>query len=120
MIFEMMSAICSRNWSDATVPKIDIKPTDLQAVQAILHRYVPDRDVRAFGSRVTGSVKPFSDLDLAVMGNVPLPHSILADLKEAFIESDLPFKVDIVDWAETKENFRNIIEAAYVVVQNGY
>ncbi len=114
-----MSVICSRNWSDATVPELDIKPADLKAVQAILRRYISDREVRAFGSRLSGTAKPFSDLDLAVMGNEPLPASILADLKDAFSESDLPFKVDIVDWAETRENFRRIIEAAYVVVQSG-
>ena len=101
------------------MPELDIKPADLKAVQAILHRYIPDREVRAFGSRVSGTVKPFSDLDLAVMGNIPLPAPILADLKDAFSESDLPFKVDIVDWAETRENFRAIIETAYVVVQSG-
>ena len=53
------------------------------------------------------------------MGSAPLPASILADLKEAFSESDLPFKVDIVDWAETKESFRRIIESACVIVQTG-
>lgn len=101
------------------MPELDIKPDDLKTVREILRRSVPDREVRAFGSRVSGKVKPFSDLDLAVMGSAPLPASKLADLKEAFSESDLPFKVDIVDWAETQENFRRIIEAAYVVVQNG-
>lgn len=100
------------------MPELDIKPADLKAVQAILHRYIPDREVRAFGSRVSGTVKPFSDLDLAVMGNIPLPAPILADLKDAFSESDLPFKVDIVDWAETQDNCRSTIEAAYVVVQD--
>lgn len=114
-----MSAICSLNWSDATVPELDIKPGDLKTVQAILCRTIPDREVRAFGSRVSGKIKPFSDLDLAVMGNEPLPASLLADLKEAFSESDLPFKVDIADWAETQENFRRIIETAYFVVQSG-
>jgi len=101
------------------VPELDIKTADLKAVQAILRRYIPDREVRAFGSRLSGTAKPFSDLDLAVMGNEPVPASILADLKDAFSESDLPFKVDIADWAETQENFRGIIEAAYVVVQSG-
>src|SRR3990172_13212738 len=115
----MTSVICWRNWSDATVPDLDIKPAYLQSVRSILHRYIPDREVWAFGSRVTGKIKPFSDLDLAVIGGLPLPASTLADLKEAFSESDLPFKVDIVDWAETKDNFRRIIEAAYVVVQSG-
>ena len=47
-----------------------------------------------------------------------MPASTLADLKDAFSESDLPFKVDIVDWAETQDNCRSTIEAAYVVVQD--
>jgi predicted nucleotidyltransferase len=101
------------------VHELAIKPDDLIAIQAILRRYIPNREVWAFGSRVTGSVKPFSDLDLAIIGSTPLPAPILADLKDAFSESDLPFKVDLVDWAETQKNFRKIIEAAHVVVQNG-
>ena len=101
------------------MPELAIKPADLEKIQAILRRYVPDREVRAFGSRVTGKVKPFSDLDLVVMGNEPLHATILANLKDDFTESDLPFKVDIVEWAETQENFRKIIEAAFVVVQSG-
>ncbi len=96
-----------------------IAPADLKTVQDILRRHIPDREVWAFGSRVTGKVKPFSDLDLAIIGSEPVPASILMELKEAFTESDLPFKVDLVDWAGTKENFRKIIEAAYVVVQKG-
>ncbi len=112
-----MSANSYLNWSDATVPELDIKPADLHTVQVILRRYVPARQVWAFGSRVTGNVKPFSDLDLAIIGSEPVPSLVLADLKEAFSESELPFKVDIVDWADTKENFRSIIEAAYTIIQ---
>ena len=47
----------------------------------------------------------------------PLPPALMADLKEAFSESDLPFKVDLVDWAVTKERFRRIIEKEYFVLQ---
>lgn len=98
---------------------IDINPRDLETVRSILSRHVPDREVRVFGSRITEKVKKFSDLDLAVMGSAPLPHSILAELEEDFRESNLPFKVDVVDWATTKENFRRIIEKENVVVQDG-
>ena len=38
-------------------------------------------------------------------------------LAEAFSESDLPWKVDIVDWASTGETFRAIIDRDKVVVQ---
>ncbi|MEK6700520.1 MAG: nucleotidyltransferase domain-containing protein [Nitrospirota bacterium] len=99
--------------------QIDIKPIELDIVRTILARHVPEREVRAFGSRVSGPAKKFSDLDLAVMGETSLSSSVLADLEEAFRESDLPFKVDVVEWATTKENFRRIIEQEYVVVQRG-
>lgn len=57
------------------MPELNIKPADLKTVQTILRHHLPDREVRAFGSRVSGKVKPFSDLDLAVMGSSPLPAS---------------------------------------------
>ena len=99
--------------------QISITPVELEIVRAILARLVPEREVRAFGSRVTGPVKKFSDLDLAVMGEAPLAAAILTDLAEGFRESDLPFKVDVVDWATTQEHFRRIIEQDYAVVQKG-
>lgn len=96
---------------------IDIRPADLETVLTILNQYVPDREVRAFGSRVTWTAKEFSDLDLAVMGSEPLSVSVLANLRDEFSESDLPFKVDIVDWATTKESFRRIIEKEFMILQ---
>ena len=89
-------------------------------VRAILLRHVPGREVWAFGSRVgtkdTGRVKKFSDLDLAVKGDEPLPMSMLAALADDFSESDLPYKVDIVDWATTTARFRAIIESSHIVI----
>ena len=60
-----------------------------------------------------------SDLDLAIITNQPLPLAVGAALAEAFSESDLPYKVDIVDWAALSEPFRRIIERHKVVVQEG-
>jgi type I restriction enzyme S subunit len=88
---------------------IEARAADLNYVRDVLRRLVPDRDVHAFGSRVTGRSRKFSDLDLAIMGETPLTTATLADLDEAFDESDLPFKVDILDWATTSETFRAIV-----------
>lgn len=74
-------------------------------------------EVWAFGSRVNGNVKPYSDLDLAVITAEPLDLQTHADLVDAFSESDLPWKVDIVDWATTSDNFRQIILQKYLVIQ---
>ncbi|MFZ1415065.1 MAG: nucleotidyltransferase domain-containing protein [Defluviicoccus sp.] len=98
---------------------IDVRPQQWQIVCRILRRHVPGFEVWAFGSRATGTAKPYSDLDLAVIGNGPLPLSVRAALAEAFSQSDLPWKVDIVDWATAGEALRKIIEAGKVVVQRG-
>ena len=68
----------------------------------------------AFGSRVTGRAKPYSDLDLAIDAARPLSLDDSAALAEAFSESDLPYKVDLVDWWRTGERFRRIIAEAPV------
>ncbi len=66
-------------------------------VRRILAAHVPEWQVWVFGSRVTGKAKPMSDLDLGLEGMEALPLGKEADLTEAFAESDLPFRVDVVD-----------------------
>ncbi len=98
----------------SAMPSIAMTVEDLQIVQGILHEYIPNREVWAFGSRVKKSHKPFSDLDLAVMGSESLSLGEMADLSYAFSHSNLPFKVDVVNWATTESTFQNIIRDQYV------
>ena len=51
------------------------------------------------------------------MTETPLPWEQLADLRDAFIDSDLPMKVDLVDWATASDAFRRIIARRYMVLQ---
>lgn len=99
------------------MPPLDIRPEHWHIVQGILHRLVPQHEVWAFGSRAKGRAKPYSDLDLAVITDQPLPLDLSARLREAFSESDLPWRVDVVDWAATSASFRAVIERERVVVQ---
>jgi predicted nucleotidyltransferase len=101
------------------VKPIDLRPRDLDCVLRILAAHVPDREVWAFGSRVSGTAKDFSDLDLVILDDEPISTVVLANLHEAFRESDLPFKVDVIDWAVTQEHFRRIIEREYIVLSGG-
>jgi type I restriction enzyme S subunit len=101
----------------AEIPPIDIRPDLWPIVSDILRRHVPEYEVWAFGSRVTGKAKPYSDLDLAVISDEPLSLRITAGLADDFSESDLPWRVDVLDWATTSEAFRKIIEQNKVVLQ---
>lgn len=101
----------------ATVPAIDVRPEQWVIVAGILREHVPHCDVWAFGSRAKGTAKPFSDLDLAVRTTDPLALDVRAALLDQFSESDLPWKVDVVDWALTSDVFREVIKREKVVVQ---
>ena len=100
-----------------TLPKIDVRPDHWAIVRGILQKHVPQYEVWAFGSRAKWTAKEYSDLDLAVISDKPLPLDMSASLSDDFSESDLPWKVDVVDWATTSESFRKIIERDRVVVR---
>ena len=102
----------------AECPPIDVRPDLWRIVSSILQKHVPQYEVWAFGSRAKWTAKPYSDLDLAVITAQPLTLDVSAALADAFAESDLPWRVDVVDWASTSESFRQIIERDKVVVQS--
>jgi type I restriction enzyme S subunit len=105
------------NSGDGDVPPIEIRPTHWAMVRDILQAPVPGLEVWAFGSRARHCAKPYSDLDLAVMTDVPLSVQAHGGMIEDFSDSDLPWKVDVVDWATTSAAFREIIGSHRVVVQ---
>ena len=105
------------NGEVVSVPKIDIRPDYWEIVQGILRKHVPEYEVWAFGSRAKWTAKEYSDLDLAIVSDHPVSLDVIAALADEFSESELPWKVDVVDWATTNESFRKIIERDRVVVQ---
>lgn len=96
---------------------IDLAPRELARVRAILREHVPDCEVWAFGSRVAARRKPFADLDLAVIAPAALSARRLALLAYAFEESDLPIKVDVVDWQSASPAVRQRIAGQHAVIQ---
>ena len=96
---------------------IDVRPADLDTVRRILREHVPALKVHAFGSRVTWNARETSDLDLALMTDEPLSIDRTARLRAAFTDSDLSFRVDIVDWAIASESFRQRIRENHVVLR---
>lgn len=94
---------------------IDITPDQRKSVIALLSSYVPDTEVWAYGSRVKWTSRPASDLDLVAFVE-PQQRERIAALKEAFEESSLPFRVDVMIWEDIPESFRKNILEKYVVL----
>ena len=92
---------------------IQIEQRHLEIVNTVLSKY--PYDFYAFGSRAKGSPKRFSDLDLCFFDHIP--WNIQAHIEEDFEESDLPYKVDLVDWNICDETFQNLIKKDLVLIR---
>lgn len=83
----------------------------------ILRANLPRRSkIWVFGSRATGRAKRYSDLDLAIDAGRPLTLDEMARLAELFSDSDLPYKVDVIDWRDIDDRWRRAIAAERVAL----
>jgi predicted nucleotidyltransferase len=96
-------------------PTLDLREDHAAIVRAVLREYLP-RDAKAyiFGSRAHGGARRYSDLDLALEWGQPLGLDLLARIAEALSESDLPYKVDVVDVLTAEPAFKARLAAEWV------
>ena len=96
---------------------IHIGSLDWALVQQLMATHMAGWQVWAFGSRASGTAKPFSDLDLAVLAPHALSLHELAQLNDAFDSSDLTIKVDIVDLRAASAAFQAQVDSHKVLLQ---
>ena len=96
----------------------DIDAAQRKTVLALLERHLPNTAAWAYGSRAKWTARPQSDLDMVVFAS-PEQNGQVSHLREAFEESNLPFRVDLFVWDAVPEKFRRQIEAEHVVLVDG-
>lgn len=87
---------------------------DYQILMNILREVVPNCEIRIFGSRHKGSSKPYSDIDLAVLGLVGIEQE--DNLREALVNSEITVRVDVLNWDTISDAFKSIIETDYSII----
>lgn len=83
---------------------------DLARIREIVAEHLrPHPNARAylFGSRVDGTARPFSDVDVAILHDGDMSRYEFAALREALEESEILLEVDVVDLNETDAGFRD-------------
>ena len=96
-------------------PAIDVTIEQRETILALLKEHLPDTPAWVYGSRVKWMSRPQSDLDLVVFAT-PGQKSRVGDLREAFEEGNLPFRVDLFVWDAIPETFKEQIGAEHVVL----
>jgi predicted nucleotidyltransferase len=97
--------------------RIELPAEHRRLVLEILRAHLPQSTgAWVFGSRATGRARRYSDLDLAIDAGRPLTLDGIARLTEAFSDSSLPYRVDLVDWHDIDDRWRRIIVAERVAL----
>jgi predicted nucleotidyltransferase len=91
---------------------LKIEPRHLKIVQSVLAKY--PYKFYAFGSRVNGNPRKLSDLDICFFDDIP--YNTRQHIVDDFDESDLPYKVDIIDWNSTDNIFQNKIKDDLIII----
>ena len=96
--------------------ELQLCPEHLKMVSEVLAHWLPDAQVLAFSSRVSGTARKFSDLDSAIVSSTPLDWRLLGKVRDAFEDSDLPICVDVVDWSQADAGFKAMVERQGMVM----
>lgn len=84
---------------------IQVEPKHKKIITDILSKY--PFTFYAFGSRVSGKPQRFSDLDLCFFDEISDKEYL--NIEEDFENSDLPYKVDLINGNKCDEDFRDMI-----------
>ena len=95
---------------------IDLAHENLALLKKLITEHLSECEIRVFGSRIHGTAKPYSDIDIAIKCDEPIDRHIMRALKEALQESTLPIRVDVLDWYGISEEFRGVIENGYEIL----
>ncbi len=79
-------------------------------IKKIIFSFLNPKEHQAFvfGSRTTGKAKKYSDYDIGIRGKKPVASNTMILIEEALEESDLPYKIDIVDFSLVSVDFKKV------------
>ena len=102
--------------STGPVASLALSPAQRSEIRRIVDAAVPGARVWVFGSRAAGRARPFSDVDLLLQTRQPLAWDEWAALEDAFEQSDLPFRVDVVERRGLPPDFLERVEREKVLL----
>lgn len=83
---------------------------EISKILKCIHLHMPYVKIFAFGSRVQGNSRKYSDFDMALDAGHPIDLSQLAKIKHCLSESDIPIRVDLIDYRSVSKDFKTLID----------
>ncbi|MEI6462100.1 MAG: nucleotidyltransferase domain-containing protein [bacterium] len=91
---------------------------DLEFIKTVIRKYLnnSENSVFIFGSRAIGNYKKYSDYDIGIEGK-KLDLLKQSYIEEEFENSNFPYTVDIVDFNQVTDRFRNIAKTKIIPIK---
>lgn len=79
-------------------------------IKDIILRHLPNQkhDIFLFGSRARQKHGIWSDYDVGILGDSPVSDKIIGNIEEELENSDVLYKVDIVDFYKVTSKFSDV------------
>lgn len=81
---------------------MNLEPKFVNLIKTIILQQLPKAEIYLFGSRATKTNKEFSDVDIAIKYE-EINFSQLALIKFNLEESNLPYKIDVVNYYDLNQ-----------------
>jgi predicted nucleotidyltransferase len=92
---------------------LPLNPLDRVAIERIVSGVLRGREIglKLFGSRARGDARQASDIDLAMMAKPDVSLDELAEIREALEASNIPYRIDLLDYTKVSDSLRRAIDA---------
>lgn len=80
-------------------------------IKKIIFEHLSPKEYRIFvyGSRAAGRDRKWSDYDIGILGDRPIPDRVIMNIEEELEESpDILYNVDVVDFSTVSQDFKSI------------
>lgn len=103
----------TQKYNSASVINID----PLEKLKEVFLRFLKDEDVKVvlFGSRARGDFVSTSDVDVGIIVGKGADRKKLILLREYIEELNIPYKVEIIDFSNVSEDFKQMVSKEAVV-----
>ena len=100
-----------RNGSDLNEDTMnEINSETKQKIISIIKALMPTAKIYLFGSRARGTARKWSDIDIALDVGHAVPLTAIDELISMFQATNIPYKIEIVDFHQVNPDMQNAIK----------
>ena len=80
-----------------------------EKIIAVINALIPQAKIYLFGSRAHRTYSKWSDIDIALDADAPLPAVDVGEVRDMLAESNIPYKIEVLDFHRDSKDMQESI-----------